>query len=352
MASAPAATATAATAAPSEAPLDLSDLVEEAIDAPRVGPTRERRAPKSDSADNLPHDFCVKLRNLLTTLQSSFPERPALRSWLSRIDGVVLGNPVMEEWACRRWHTEMTMEADGVTPRVPSMYELTADRRIDEVFDAKIWVFEEIDGRGMYQDPGLWPADKEVLCRHFDKINAVAQAYARVPPGLAEAAAHSQAKVAGLPVTSETIQSVMQNIIGVAPSELGRNPEASDKIMGWARTMTTSFTGTDMSHAGPMDIISTLTRPGGPLDAMKELVGGELAESCNVSIADMLKAATDGLAESRRAMDAGSIDPEPGAFDRVLAVLGGGGGAAGSSGTGAGAGAGAGSGSGSGSYPH
>ena len=321
--------------------LDLSDLVEEALDAPRA--VSSRPALAAATTPSLPHEFCMKLRRLLLTLADVFPERGALTTWLTFIDHVVLGKAPMEEWAIKRWHKEMTMEADETTPRVPNMYELTASRRISEVFDAKIWVFEEIDGRSMYNDPSIDAEDRELICKHFDGLNETAQLYSTVPADMLEKAQEVYAELDPTkPVTLETIQYMTQKLMGCGPDELTRDPAGMEKMFGWARHFTSTFAGTDMSEApNPAGMLDMLTKKGGPLDTLESLVSGGLGASCDVSVRNMVQVAAEGLRESRTLLASGSPADSETALKSVMEAL---------SSIGGGAGAGAGS-AGSGSAP-
>lgn len=279
--------------------LDLSDLVQEAIDEPRYTSTRAAAGAAGPSAvkTTIPHQFCVKLLRLLTTLADVFPERTALTDWIALMKATIMDIPAMEKWAIEKWHYEMTYDEDGIL-RSPSLYQLTADRDIDAVFAAKVWVFEAIDGRAMYEDPGLDADDREKICGHFDAINAQARLFASVPETLMEAVQaidHDPTQ----PVTMETVQGAVQSIIGCSVGELGRNPEAMEKMMGWARHLTSSFCPTtDEEDPDPTTMLSKMTAKGGLLDSLTSMMSG-LGQT-DISVKDLVSTAAAELEESRR----------------------------------------------------
>jgi hypothetical protein len=292
-----------------DAVLDLSDLVQEAIDEPRSVSARPHPDGGSGTSkdSSVPHQFCLALLKLLTDLHNVFEEKDELKGWISFMKAAILDNPGAEVWALEKWHKEMTTHEDG-TPRVPNLYVLTRERRIEEVFDAKVWVFEEIDGRGLYNDPDLFPEDREKLCKHFDRINALAQLHATLPPEMvkrAEAigATHDPTQ----PVTLETIQGVVQQIIGCGPTELGRDGAGMERILGWARHLTAGLS-TDMpsDEDGVLDaeaMLESLTAKGGIMDSLSTMMGDTLGSS-GISLESIVKTATAEVVESRRLVSA------------------------------------------------
>jgi hypothetical protein len=208
---------------------------------------------------SIPHDFCEKLLKLLRNLARSFSERKQLTDWMQFFEKEVLGIPVMEKWVIDKWHFDMTYNEDG-SPRATSMYSLTKARKIKDLLDAGLWVFDAIDAASMYHDPKISEADRENICRYFDVLNGLSQLFAAVPTELMDMAGDVARETSGkMPINADTIQALTQRMIGCDPAELTRNPAAFDKLLGWAGQLATSFQTPDALEGLGAMLNDTLT---------------------------------------------------------------------------------------------
>jgi hypothetical protein len=296
--------------------LDLSDLVQEAIDEPRHVSSRAaagRLGAKSapSEKDTLPHSFCEILLKLLNNLSATFPERDKLSTWIALMNATIINNPAGEVWAIERWHREMTTYEDG-SPRIPSLYVLTTERRVEEVLAARVWVFEEIDARGLFYDPDFDDEDRETTCRFFDKLNTLSRMYAAIPPDMMDIADSIRASHDPTqPVTMETLQGVVQQVIGCSAGELGRGPESMERVMGWARHLTAGMATNDMpvdedDVIDPQAMLDRLLEKGGLLDGLSNMVGNSLGEDGGITVKSIIQTAAAELIESRVLCGAGT----------------------------------------------
>ncbi len=315
--------------------LDVSDLVQEKIDEPRYVSSRAdagRASAATTGARSISHDFCQQLLKLLNGLLGAFPERDKLKSWIEFMKGVVLGNDGLEKWAAERWHREMTTYPDG-SPRNPTLYQLTLERRLEEVFDAGVWVFEEIDGRGMYYDPDLLPEDKEMLCKHFDKINSLSLIHSTVPRSMQESIDRLHASVDPTqPVTNETAHFLTQKMVGRSEEGLGPvEPAAMEQLLGWARESTAAVP-VPMDEEGIPDasaILRHLTSSGSLLHAARNLLGSACKSGDfppGIDVDGLLQTCIGELGEARGLGDVAAIASR---FAQKAAAADGGGAAAG-----------------------
>ncbi len=189
----------------------------------------------------LAHHGCERLHILLEGLSAMFPEREELAAWIIIFTNTILNNPEMEVWAMKRWHKEMTEYADG-SKRVPNLYVKTRERAIDDLLDSGVWILEEINARSMYFDPDVDDTDRETICKHFEKINACAEAMSAVPEDMMQgimACVRSMDQTQ--PITPDTTFSMLQKIIGCKPADLMHDSDAMERLVGWSQQLIESM---------------------------------------------------------------------------------------------------------------
>lgn len=326
--------------APTE-PLDVSDLVADSFERVQEAAARTpaAQAPPSASASNpslaaagLPHSFCLKLGDLLRVLTQTFEERTKLSVWYHMFQTTVLGNPERELEAIKRWHHEMMYDNTG-SPREVDLYDLTEQRRIDELLSSDFEVFKLIEAHSLYFDPDLFDEDRELLCKHFDNINALARMFSCVPTDMLSLVGEKLADLdPSQGITLDTLQSVAQTVFGCAPSELGTNPEAVERLQSWA---------VDMCHQ---------FRKPGAIKALQTVLESAPAISSDMSLGPLLSQFTEEIMRGAEVVDAHGVDSVEmqendalrtlmsGMCSGVFSSLGGGGGG-GPAGAGSGAGA-------------
>ena len=218
-------------------------------------------AAASTTADehvSIPHGFCLAIKKLLTALAATFPENEALcgeggsGGWAETFNTTILGIPEMEEWAIKKWDYDMTYDSSGHLRDV-SLYESVKKRDIEALLSADLWVLDEIDARTMYNDPDLSDADREGICKHFDSINSFARMYVSVPEDLRT----TISEVLGSTdpdeeVTEETAQHLLQRVVGCDPAELGNDPAALEKLVGWSTSIMDKFSQVGFDSIGSM----------------------------------------------------------------------------------------------------
>lgn len=180
---------------------------------------------------------CDRLHKLLKSLADVFPENGKLTMWLVLYETTILNKPEMEEWAMKRWHTEMTQMPDG-TPREVSLYTKTRERDIDGLLSSGVWVLDEIDARSMYFDDGIDDDDREVIAVHFDGVNACAQWLDAMPTDMMERVLGSVRDIDPTqPITPETMFAILQKTIGLSNEEGDGETDAVERIVGWTSQM-------------------------------------------------------------------------------------------------------------------
>ncbi len=322
--------------------LDVSDLVADAYEhVERTAASTAAATPATSAITSsatsaaarndasLPHNFCVKLGDLLRILSQTFEERSNLVMWYHMFQTTVLGNRDRELEAIKRWHHEMMYDKTDA-PREVDLYDLTEQRRIDELLSSDFEVFTVIEAHALYFDPDLTAEDREMLCKHFDNINAHARMFACLPMDMISLIEEKVSQIdPATEINADTIQSLAQSILGCGPGELGAGPEAADRLQSWAVDMCQKF-----SEPGAMRGLQTLMESamqqagdlnlGGLLSQFQEEIsrGAEVVDSRVDSVElhenDALRSLMSGLSSS------------------VFSSLGGGGG--GSAGAGAGSG--------------
>ena len=221
----------------------LRDTVDTIVSTEHAEPESDPRTSASSSEDDIsiPHNFCRRLRRLLQALLDVFPEREKLAAFMASFDLSTMGHTDMEKYVIEKWHYDMTHDAENVRYDV-NLYEKTKARDMDAVLGSDLWVFAEIEARGMYYDPELDEEDRAMICSHIDSINDCARLYAMMPPGFAEIAQDVARTVdTTQPITAETTHAVMQRVMGLVPAMLGGDPENTEKMIAWATQLGQTF---------------------------------------------------------------------------------------------------------------
>lgn len=268
-------------------PPDFASLVQGAIAAmgaagAGAAPLTPAMAAPHSEAQTLAHSFATRMFKLMDTLRNRFPGNEKLGTWTSRFQGMVLGNPIAEEAMIAQWHREMTVAPDG-TPRTPTLYDMfrpdpaTGERDIIGVFNARVWLLEEIDAYNLYYNSGLSPADQNLVCLHFDKINAEALQYSLLPDTIRHAM--DAFMTSGLdptqPITKETTHAFTQTVMGMASrimpgaeSAIGAAAESDGGLvmMQWAQTCVARL------MENPQALQDILKLPG--IGALQQMDGG------------------------------------------------------------------------------
>lgn len=189
------------------------------------------------SCNAFAHKGCDRLHKLLKSLADVFPENGKLTMWLVLYETTILDKPDMEDWAMRRWHTEMTRLPDGSSREV-SLYTKTRERDIDGLLSSGVWVLDEIDARSMYFDEGIDDDDREQIAVHFDGVNACAQWMNAMPSDMMERVLTSVRDIDPTqPVTAETMFALLQKTIGLDNTEGDGKTDAVERIVGWTSQM-------------------------------------------------------------------------------------------------------------------
>jgi hypothetical protein len=185
--------------------------------------------------DGFAHKGCERLHRLLSTLLEVFPENHKLRLWKTVFETGFLNIPANERQLMDKWHDEMTKNKDG-SARTPTLYQLTRERKLTEVFDAKLYVFEQIGAREMYYESDLTEEEQEEICKHFDGINACAEWMHAMPTDMVSAVMDSVRKLdSRQQLTPDVVFSIMQKVIGANgdDDDSGVNQDKIDRLVGW-----------------------------------------------------------------------------------------------------------------------
>lgn len=247
--------------------------------------------------ETLPHIFCRQLQTLLQTLKNVFPENTKLTTWLTTFETLILGNPAMEEWVVKKWHYDMTHDAEGNRLEV-DLYARTKSRDIESLLSSDLWVFKEISARDLYFHPELDDEDRESLCKHFDQINSYAKVFSALPDGMREAIERVTASIdPSQEITHDTMTHLLQNMLS--------GPHANmEQLMGWASQLVTTF-----SDGQGLDAIQTLMS--NPM--VKQATGGLDISQLMGSLQSELAGGVDGHA---------AVTPDAETLKRCMSFLG------------------------------
>jgi hypothetical protein len=185
--------------------------------------------------DGFAHKGCERLHRLLATLLEVFPDNHKLRMWKTLFETGFLNIPQNERQLMDKWHDEMTKNKDG-SARTPTLYQLTRERKLREVLDAKLYVFEQIGAREMYFESDLDDDEREEICKHFDGINACAEWMHAMPTDMVSAVMDSVRKLdSRQQLTPDVVFSIMQKVIGANgdDEEDGISQDKIDRLVGW-----------------------------------------------------------------------------------------------------------------------
>ena len=227
---------------------------------------------------SLPHSFCVKMEGMMAAFHSTFPDNVALEEYLTRLRTQVLGNAFFETAVIDAWHQNMCYDAAGGR-RPVSLYVLTQERRIDELFESDLTLFKLIDAAGMYYSPTLEAEDRDAMCEHLDGVNSVALMYSNLPPDMPEMVSSVLASVdLSQPVTSETMQNLFQNVMGTVSKMVATgdtsvtNPAAMEQLTAWGSQLCASLVATPEFGDGSADAGSMEGGASGLMHALRAVL--------------------------------------------------------------------------------
>ncbi len=242
--------------------------------------------------DGFAHKGCERLHRLLSTLLDVFPDNHKLRMWKTLFETGFLNNPGNERQLMNKWHEEMTTHSDG-TPRTPNLYQLTRERKIKDVLDARLYVFEQIGAREMYFDSDLTDEEREEICKHFDGINACSEWMHAMPTDMVSAVMDSVRKMdSRQQLTPDVVFGIMQKVIGV--NEAGDEDDAGsvsqdkiDRLVGWTSQIMKTMANGGMQSLSSIVGESTLSAFGPNFTGALEMA--QKLASSNVLSTDSLK---------------------------------------------------------------
>lgn len=179
---------------------------------------------------------CNFLNALLDGLMAVFPEKTTLAVYTAAFRSGILGNPDQEVWIMKKWHADMTtvMVPTSATPvpRRVTVYDMFARRDMDAVFDAGVGILDDMDAASMYWDPAITDEDRDIICKHFDRVNRYARAMAVIPETLMRRAMDvaKERPPGSEPMTSDSAWNMCQKMLGGSLSD----PETMDQVMTWS----------------------------------------------------------------------------------------------------------------------
>ena len=275
----------------------VAELEDGAIGGAGSSSAMVSREAERTETETLPHMFCTQLHTLLKILGDVFPENTVLSTWILTFESMVLGNLTMEEWVVKKWHYDMTVNADGERYEV-DLYAHTRKRNIDALLSSDLWVFKEISARDLYFHEDLDDEDREALCKHFDRINSYAKVFSAIPDGMREAIEKVTAEIDPTQeITGDTMQHLLQNILN--------GPHANmEQLMSWASQLMTSF-----SDGDGLDAMQTLMS--NPMVA--QATGGLSLSTLMASLQTELAGGVDGHS---------SITPDAETLKRCMSIFG------------------------------
>ena len=222
------------------------------------------------SANVIAAQGAKRLHTLLEGLATMFPEKEELSAWMCIFENTVQGVPAMEEALMQRWHQEMTTHRDG-TKRAPSLYDKTRERDIESLLSSGVWVLDEIDVRSMFYDPDVLDTDREAICQHLDKINTCAEAMGAIPADMMQSIMSCVSTLdTSQPMTTDTVFTVLQSIIGCRPEDLADDTDAMERLTGWSQHLMESVGGGGMTALQTL-VADATKETGTPMPDMSQL---------------------------------------------------------------------------------